>query len=525
MKLLHNIYRYSFLIGLLCLFTACENDEFFELTNPVEFPWQNIEELDKSVIGAFYTLSGNAGSRTMFSHIPVAGELYADGAALAPAEAGFNLNADAEDIYNRTTGTQVALFENAVFRAGYFAVGHANGALDFIQENDGNPFPEADPREVQRIEGELRFIRAFAYYWLANLYLPPFPNDEKRLPLRTTQATNFEEAISSELASANDLYPLMAEDLRRAKEILPAQYNPDIHPPAYADGRVNRFAASAFLAKVLFQMGMYDEALAELNFVIDQNGGMYDLTEDPLEAWNKTGVTRGSEVIWYYALWAGDGLGGSSNWKHPRRFEWYNANARNASGPAENGNRFIVASDAFLQQAGWIDDELNETEAALTDKRYTQLFLRFEPSGSTDNPEPRETLATTRPYVWCNKYYRAGANITNLPVLRLADMHLLRAIIRADLGSNIDMEGARADLNLVRNRAGIGDFEGSDAELVEAIHLERFKEMAFEGDRLYYLRGAKLDIPSGDRGGSSVPFDSPFYSEVPDFETDINQGF
>jgi hypothetical protein len=103
-------------------------------------------------------------------------------------------------------------------------------------------------------------------------------------------------------------------------------------------------------------------------------------------------------------------------------------------------------------------------------------------------------------------------------------MHLLRAIIKAELGSQRDLAGARSDLDAVRNRAGIGDFAGSDAELPDAIHTERFKEMAFEGDRLYYLQGARKAIPNGDRGTGSVPFDSPFFSEIPDFEIEFNQG-
>ena len=102
-------------------------------------------------------------------------------------------------------------------------------------------------------------------------------------------------------------------------------------------------------------MGRYDEALTELNYVIDQNGGDYDLSEEPIEAWNKTGIARGKETIRYYALWAGDGLGGSSNWKHPRRFREYNAFNRDGNGANTNGTRSVADSEQFLQEAGWMD--------------------------------------------------------------------------------------------------------------------------------------------------------------------------
>lgn len=68
-------------------------------------------------------------------------------------------------------------------------------------------------------------------------------------------------------------------------------------------------------------MGMYDEVLVEVNFVIEENGGDYDFFEDFIEAFNKIGVICGKEVIWYYVLWVGDGL---NFWKYFCCFEWYN---------------------------------------------------------------------------------------------------------------------------------------------------------------------------------------------------------
>lgn len=142
----------------------------------------------------------------------------------------------------------------------------------------------------------------------------------------------------------------------------------------------------------------------------------------------------------------GDGLGGSSNWKHPRRFAWYNANRERTTGLEDNGGRFIVCSDAFLEAAGWQNPDGTESADAANDLRYQQLFIRV-PAGE----DPRGQFSTTRDYVWNDKYYRAGDRETNLPVLRLADIVLLRAFLRADSGDN---GGARADLNMVRNRAG-----------------------------------------------------------------------
>lgn len=515
-----------FFFALILATTGCDNDEFFELENPPEFPWQSILEFDKAPTGAYYGLTGNGGGRSIFGHGRIAGEVYADGVQIADPSFGFQPNEDVVQMFQRsTTDAQVPFFDNGVFRSGYFAVGFANGALDFFYapENDGLPFPDAGEENNSRIGGELHFIRAYAYYWLVRVYSPAYPDETPRLPFRTSQATNFDEAIESELGSTNQIYEFILEDLQRAKELLPERYIEGVHPTIYADGRANSFAAAALRAKVLFHMGRYDEALTELNYVIDENGGDYNLDEEPIAAWNKSGPERGSEVIWYYALWAGDGLGGQRNWKHPSRMADYNAFNREGTGADVNGNRYLPASDHFLQSVGWADGELNETEAATNDLRYRQLYVRFTPEVDSLS-DPRSEFSPTRPYVWGNKYYRGARRSTNLPILRLADMLLLRAIIRAELGSDRDTEGARADLNMVRNRAGLEDFAGSDGELADAIHTERFREMAFEGDRLYYLQGIDAEIPAS-AGRPAVDSEEGFYIGIPDFEVEVNLAY
>jgi len=517
---------------LIVMGTACNEDEFFELVNPPQSQWQTLAEFENAAIGSYYSLTGNGGFRSIFGAGRVTGEVYADGVILADQGAGFRGEGDVEDMYARNTeGLQIALYDNAIFRSGYFAVGHANAALKFILDNDFDPYPlDTSPTKeenINRIAGELYFVRAYAYYWIARCYLPTYPNDEERIPFRLAQAESFDEAVTSELGSATEVYEQIIADLRQAKDLLPERYVDGVHHPSYQDGRANKFAASALLAKVLFHMRRYDEALVELNYVIDQNGGDYDLSEEPIEAFNKTGPERGKEVIWYYTLWGGDGLGGSSNWKHPGRLEWYNASRRFSPDPENNGNRFIAASDSFLEAVGWQDANGDETAEATQDLRYVQLFERFTPRGSgVGVEEPRGNFEPTRTYVWGHKYYRSDVNrSTNLPMLRLADMYLLRAVIRATY-SSVDEAAALADLNMVRQRAGLDPLAGvSGGDLVNAIHNERWKEMAFEGDRLFYLQGNEVDIPNGDRGAGSVPWNSNFYSEIPDFETDFNQAY
>lgn len=86
-----------------------------------------------------------------------------------------------------------------------------------------------------------------------------------------------------------------------------------------------------------------------------------------------------------------------------------------------------------------------------------------------------------------NRYRAANGatNDDNYPVLRLAEMYLIRAEARANLDNVSD--GAD-DLDEVRNRAGLGDTPANTKEtLLQAIEDERRIEFAFEPHRWFDL--------------------------------------
>ncbi|MBR9990342.1 MAG: RagB/SusD family nutrient uptake outer membrane protein [Gemmatimonadetes bacterium] len=88
-----------------------------------------------------------------------------------------------------------------------------------------------------------------------------------------------------------------------------------------------------------------------------------------------------------------------------------------------------------------------------------------------------------------NKYERIENGDDNIVVLRLAEMYLIRAEANARLNANPAL--VRADINEVRNRAGLADLPvtvDTQAELFDAILQERRIELAFEGLRFFDLR-------------------------------------
>ncbi len=82
----------------------------------------------------------------------------------------------------------------------------------------------------------------------------------------------------------------------------------------------------------------------------------------------------------------------------------------------------------------------------------------------------------------------------NVKVVRLAEMYLIRAEARAEIGT--DIAGAQDDLDMVRQRAIADEPDNSEIgdALKDAIFLERRLELAFEGQRLWDLMRNQMDI-------------------------------
>lgn len=60
---------------------------------------------------------------------------------------------------------------------------------------------------------------------------------------------------------------------------------------------------------------------------------------------------------------------------------------------------------------------------------------------------------------------------------------------------------------------------------LQMIHNERWFELAFEGDRAYYLQANQVNIPNADRGAGSIEWNSPrLFWPTPLRERELNQG-
>ncbi|GHT43550.1 hypothetical protein AGMMS49965_17560 [Bacteroidia bacterium] len=523
-----------FLILVVAGMTACENPEFFELERPVEKPWLTLTEFERAPVGAYrrcFASSEWSNNIVMWTCFQTS---VADDGALATA-GELTLG------WYRDTEANKSWLDNDVFPSVYSGIVSICDALQFVEEKGGNPYPtisqEDKKNNLDRIVGELHFVRGFLYYYMATLYctayVPGGTNDERQIPLVTKRPLGYTDATNVPLGSVQEVWDLILSDFKAAYDLLPERYIEGKMHIAYSAGRANQFSAAAMLARTYFALGNYPEARKYASFVIDQNGGDYDLSEDPIEAFNKSTNTRGKEVLLY-----------SPNFDKAVGATTYNMATYNHRLP-ENPCpwNLVYLHPDIVKRLGWMDNPKSDTtinQAARIDKRFQQLIAVREPSNVPEADRLPDRYYETRDELkWrtlvADKALR-GPEIqwTNIAILRLAEMYLTRSICAFKAG---DKQDAANDLNVVRKRAWDENVAGqsyeSSAHFVTAANIteaviedERIVEMFCEGDRINYLRGLKVDIPPGEHDGGPIPYTSKkLVWKVPQREVDLNQSY
>jgi tetratricopeptide (TPR) repeat protein len=504
---------------LVLLLSGCK--DYFQLERPPQNPWTTVSEFERAPIGAYTSLfSGDKWNMPWVNWALVKTSMGDDVDWVSNGEWGYWRKTKEFNIY---TDKNILLL--------YRSIAVANLALRFAQTNESNPFPaendEKSKQNLQRINGELHFVRAYAYYYLqttfGHAYVPGGVNSNRDIPIPTQYASSLDEAKKPKIGTTQQVYDLIVEDLQTAKQLLPESYLPGIHHPSY-QVRANRFAASAMLMRTYFQRGEYEKALGECNYLIDQNQGAYDLSEDPIAAFSKSDATRAREVIFYVpyydnTLSTPHHLSVMTSTYERQQCNW--SETRMAAGT--------------IKRLGWMENPQTDTAftiAAKRDKRFQQLMsVRYPQNRRRDDQAfDKRTEIANLTTLWPNKFFRGtGYFNSNVPLIRLAEVYLTRSILRFKAG---DRTGAAADLNLVRQRAWDTSVGGVYQPITpqslteEMIHNERVIEMFNESDRIDYLRGLKMPIPKGERGQGTDPYTSEdFIWMIPVRETLYNENF
>jgi len=282
--------------------------------------------------------------------------------------------------------------------------------------------PDLTPEESDAYEGEALFIRALLHYYLSGYF--------GGVPIRiqpTLDLSNIDIARST----LTQVYDQVITDLTAAKAKLPGDK---------LDGRANTFSASALLAKVYlakFQLtgekAMADLAISEAGRVITEGG--YSIVPSFTGLFDP--ATPSAESIFEIVY-------DVQNYNRLAQYFY----SRDLSG------RYEFAPTTGLIQSFEVGD------------------VRLNASVAYD--------AKARPYGI--KYNDISGGADRVYVFRLAEMYLIRA--EALAYSDGDITSIQADIDVIRNRAGLENTKAADIPgLKIAVQNECRHEFAFEGHR------------------------------------------
>ncbi len=245
-------------------------------------------------------------------------------------------------------------------------------------------------------------------------------------------------------------YENIISDLTRAAGLLPAS-NKD---------RATKWAAKALLARVLFYKGDYPGSAQLCTEVIEQGG----FSLEPQIISNYSSV-KSKEMIFGIMSTESDGSCGTLNGYY--RYK--------SSGKFSPSNDYI---------------QVLASEKSSGDNRVLQLYENIDGKFFTKKFDDR---------------------YMNVPILRLSEMYLTRAECRVNIEASDP--GALADLNIIRQRAGLKD---AAKATFSAIYLQRIKELAFEGDHFHNMKRLKRDV-------AGLPWDDvKLLFKIPQRELDVN---
>lgn len=346
---------------------------------------------------------------------------------------------------------------NEMWNQNYKIVRVANSALDDLANFRANCNSEADLQKNSEYEGEVRFLRALAYYRLTQLF-------GDVTILRSNTQTDLTRSVRDVVYEY-----MLTEDLLPAIELLPK-----VHPRnAEHMGAATSYTAAALAAKVYLQMGDFPNVKKQTEYVI--KSGMFDLYPDFYNLFKTAGMLCEESLFECQITDFDTGSG-----EEIRAGEWYTF-----QGPANTG---VVSGWGFI---GYRDEFVHWAEVTRGETvRATTTFLKGgETTPSGDAIKLNTNMTATN--CWNGKAYlpssetpagRSYGSGNNIRILRYADVLLMYAEACVETGQ--DLGNALIQFNKVRTRAKMPEIKQS--ELTKDMILdERRMELAGEWGERY----------------------------------------
>lgn len=259
------------LTTLVCIFPFSSCKKFVEIDPPVnQIISDEIfkdEGLAVSAITGIYSEMMSAGNRFSACDLTFLAGMSADELVFINA-GSYRDEFLKNDIKTTSHPTLVSSFWEKAYRFIYTA--------NICLEKMHAPTATISDKTKTMLEGECRFIRAFCYFHMINLF------GDVPMPL----GSDFRQNMTLPRTSINDIYKQIQEDLEIAKDLLLADY------PTPERVRPNRYAVLALLAKVYLYRHDWQRAEATATEII--NNSIYILEPNLTKVFDKAST----EAIW-----------------------------------------------------------------------------------------------------------------------------------------------------------------------------------------------------------------------------------
>ena len=334
---------------------------------------------------------------------------------------------------------------------------------------------DADNALKAQIKAEALFLRGLAFFNLARIYSyePGVGSFDLGIVLRKTPTRNPSDAVSLARSTRAETYAQIKSDLTEARAGFLAANAADA-----TYGRDVYFGSIAGTEALLSRVHLYAREWAQAEALATAA-----LASAPNQSRANAAARAGGAVLTTAAT-------------HPTSF------ARQL-GQANPESLFEVLVLNNTTEGLGVNTALNSLlvpgNGFYSLRASPELIATFETGDVRLQLFPVQGTTTSRS---ANKFAGSLGNYAdNIPVIRYAEVLLNRAEARAEQGNTT---GALADLNLLRANRGVAASTATGAAILDAILLERRRELAFEGHRFFDLKRRALDIvkPALTAGGT-----------------------
>ncbi len=337
-----------------------------------------------------------------------------------------------------------------------------------------------------KLRGEGLFLRAFAHFDLFRYYCGNYDPAGLAMPYMEVSALDPQGRINM-----RTYFEKLNTDLAEAKTLLPNNLT-DIN-------RASRTTASALQARIaLYTKDWANAATYSTEFI----------TAIPL-----------SPIASFGGIWTDENTN-EIGWRIVR------TSAANRLGSLWRSTSATTSSTGISSLVWRPSDKLWNSYDSVKDVRFAAYFKYDAALGAVGRPG-----RLIQKYIGTG-YGTPNENVNNIKVYRTGEMYLIRAEARAELGTFTGANSAESDLNTLR-AARINGYantvQASKDAAIDAVMLERFKELPFEGHRFWDLKRrnlpvARLASDATSATGTTLPAGNfRFVLPIPDTELKANK--